>query len=253
MKTTLKFFGWLALLYLGLLGVCNVVIHKSASTFFRRQTGFDVTFEHIHVGVIRPSIEITGLTLFNPADFEEREALFIRRAYIRYSPSLLFKREIHLREVVLDMPKLVVVKKADGEYNLGRLGKAVASKDEKPKGEAKPKPAPAPGEAPPPRPLRIDTLTFKLGTAQMITHRRVGAPRTRSIEMNIEKTFTDVTDLNAVAKKLTLDIVANEAEEIVVNVAEKLKKGGDVEKLDKAAKKLGERLNGMFKKTKREE
>ncbi|MDA0576509.1 MAG: AsmA family protein [Verrucomicrobia bacterium] len=253
MKLNLKFLGWLALAVLTVAVISNVIIHRATSAVVRSQTGFDLTFDRIKVGLFRPSLEITELKLFNPPDYAERPAVYIRRAYVRYSPMVLFGRDTHLHEVVLDMPRVVVVRKADGETNLSRLGKSVRPADV---GIASATPVDwkASDEKKPPRPLRIDKLTVKLGDAQLIVHSpRGGAARFRSIEMNIERTYQNVTDLNQVALRLVAEIVANETVEVVNKVSTKLQRSGDMEKLGKGTRKLGNKLNTKLKRTKLED
>lgn len=241
------------LLILGALAVVRLaVIRVTTRAVVRNLTGFDAKVDDIRVGILKPSIEVRGLELFNPPDFPRREAIAIERVYVRYSPGLLFAREIHLPEVVLDMPSLVVIRKADGETNLERLGKKAGAKP-----PATKTPGGAPPEAPPaeksePRPLRIDRLTVKLGTAQFIDYAGRGPePRTRTFPMNVERTYTDVTDLNRVAVKLSADVLASGLAHIAETFSGKLKAGGDIEKVEGGAKEIGAFFKRAFKKTER--
>ena len=59
--------------------------------------------------------------------------------FVSYDLRSFFADEIHLREVVLDIPRMVVVQKEDGESNLQRLSQVGQGKEEgKQKPEVKP-------------------------------------------------------------------------------------------------------------------
>jgi uncharacterized protein involved in outer membrane biogenesis len=250
-KRLVKVIGLVLVVLVVLALVRQVAIRVTTGAVVRSLTGFDADVEDIRVGILRPSIEVRGLELFNPPDFPNREAIVIERAYVRYSLGMLFAREIHLNEVVLDMPSLVVIRKADGETNLARLGKKAGAKP--PAGKepgASPPTAEPPASKKEPRPLRIDRLTIKLGTATFIDYGGRGPePRTRTFPMNVERTYTDVTDLNRVAAKLSTEILGNALARIAENFGEKLKASGDAEKLEGGAKDIGNFFKRAFKKT----
>jgi uncharacterized protein involved in outer membrane biogenesis len=195
----------------------DVLIKSATRKVIQSATGFDIELGRVHVGLFSPTFEITDLKLINPEDFPEREALEIRTLRVRYDIPSLFTDTIHLPEVVIDVPKIIVLTKEDGESNLDRLG----GKKEKPvetsaagEGEgAKAEPTAAKEVAPaqaekPAKNVRIDKLIVKLGTASV---RRYVAgkdkPETVDAPMNVDRTFDNVTDLDQVVRVLSADIL----------------------------------------------
>jgi uncharacterized protein involved in outer membrane biogenesis len=93
----------------------------------------------------------------------------MRQVKADYALGSLFKNEIRLSEVVVDVPRVVVVRKADGETNLQRLSGAARKKGGGGRSGAGRREAPAPAESKPAKPLRMDRV--------VIRHRHGGDPR----------------------------------------------------------------------------
>lgn len=180
----------------------NVVLKRQLEKVLAEQTGFGLEVDRVHLGWNLTSFELEGAKLTNPPDFPDGEALEIRRVKVDLAFWSLFTREIRFREVVLDVGKLVVVRKADGESNAERLG-----------GKAKPQAGggggggggvPAPPEDPSPAPkkeppgFRIDRLVLKVGAVEMRDYTKArdgGEPAVTAMTLNVDQEHRDVTSL----------------------------------------------------------
>jgi uncharacterized protein involved in outer membrane biogenesis len=193
----------------------NVLIKTATRKAIQAATGFDIELGRVHVGLFSPTFEITELKLINPEDFPEREALEIKTLRVRYDVPSLFTDTVHLPEVLIDIPKMTVLTKEDGESNLQRLGKKKEKAVEPPAaGEGEVAKAEPPAEEvaakaeKPQKEMRIDKLTIKLGTATV--HRYVAGqdkPETINAPMNVDRTFNNVTNLDQVVTVLSADIL----------------------------------------------
>ena len=234
----------------------NAIIKTAARKAIRQATGFDLELGGVRVGLISQSFDIRDLKLINPEDFPEAIALEINRMFVSYELRSFFADEVHLREVVLDIPRMVVVQKEDGDSNLKRLSQAGQGKEEEEqKREAKPEndqPAEPKAEKPT-RKFRIDTLTLKLGTVEM--HKYVQGhdkPEIRVHDLNVDHTYTDIRAPNRLAAILAMAMMEGVGAQAFVDIGKSLKNNqGDLDitarELEKTAKGVGESLKDLFK------
>jgi uncharacterized protein involved in outer membrane biogenesis len=213
------------------------------------QTGFGVELGRLHVGWNLSSFEVAGARLLNPPDFPLRDALDLRTVRAVVVPRSLFTREIQFREVVLDVARLVVVRKADGESNAERLGGARRSGGRAPAPRPEPAPAPTePAEPGEPRGFRIDRLVLKVGAVEMHDFTKAqegGEPAVTSMNLNLEQEHRDVTSvqqlgglvLGSAVQQMGLFLIGQELQD------------GDSklnQKIQKAADKLQKKMNQLF-------
>mgnify|MGYP003586520416 CR=1 FL=1 len=225
----------------------NQMIKTGARAAVQKATGFDLEVGRVHAGLVSPTFEIRDLKLINPEDFPEATAFEVKQAKVNCDLASLLKDEIHLREVVLDVPKAVVVKKEDGETNLKRLsdagkreertGETGSAGEGEGKGEGK-------AEKPAKR-IRIDLLTVRLGTVEMRDYSRGGdKPVISTYELNVDRSLQNVTSLADVGVMISAEIVANIGAKVVGDIGKELEKHqGDI---DKAAKSIGDTLGSIF-------
>jgi len=244
------------LLVVGLLVARNTLIKTVARKVIQQATGFDLELGGVRAGLWSQSFEIRDLKLINPEDFPEATALEINRMFASYEIRSFFADEVHLHEVVLDIPRMVVVQKEDGESNIQRLSQAGQGKKE---GEQKPEAKPGekqpaePKAEKPARKFRIDTLTLKLGTVEM--HKYVQGqdkPEIQVHDLKVDRTYTNIRDPKQMATILAMAMVEGVGVQAFKDIGKALQNNqGDLDKtgkeLEKAAKGVGESLKGLFK------
>ncbi len=250
----------LALIVAALLFGRNFIIKEMLSKSAKALRGFEVSVSDVQVGILRPVIHIRDLKITNPSDFPEKQALEAKEVLVRYSFFSLFSNETHFPEIVLDIPKAVVVWNAAGDMNFERLAgtaKKPAPPAKKKKEKTDPAPAPPPSsepkapekEAPPPRAMRIDKLTLRITEAQIFDYRKGPEPSVMTFPINMDRTYTDITDPDALAAKIAAELTANYIASIFNNVSKKMQENGDTKKLNKMFENFGKSLEGLFKKT----
>jgi uncharacterized protein involved in outer membrane biogenesis len=232
----------------------NAIIKSAARNAVREATGFDLELGGVSAGLLSSTFEIKDVKLINPEDFPEETAIEIRRMLVGYDLKSFFTDEIHLREVVLDIPRMVVVQKEDGESNLKRLSEAGQGKKEEEK-----KPGEEPGEQPekkaekPAKKFVIDTLTLKLGTVEMHTYvQGQDKPQVQVHELNVDRTYTNIRDEDQMATIFAMAMVEGVGAQAFKGISKVFEDNqGNLDKtgkeLDKAVKNVGESLKGLFK------
>lgn len=246
-KTILNVLIVLVLLFaLGLM-TRNAIIKSGVKNAIQQATGFDLEVGGVSAGLLSSTFEIKDLKLINPEDFPEETAIEIRRMFVGYDIKSFFTDEIHLLEVVLDIPRMVVVQKEDGESNLKRLSQVGQGKKE---GEKQPgeKPEEKPGAKPekPAKKFRIDTLTLKLGTVEMHTYvQGQDKPQVQVHGLNVDRTYTDIRDPDQMATIFAMAMVEGVGAQAFKDIGKALQNNhGD---LDKTGKDVGNQLKGLFK------
>lgn len=219
------------------------------------EKGFGVEFKNLHLALMPPGVEIEGLKLTNPPDFPETQALEIGRLKVSYDRSASTKEETRLPEVTFDLPKLVIVRKSDGEVNFQRFSKS--SKEQKPitGAEAAPPPQPQPAPEPPAqqpkkveRKVRIDRLNVRLGTILVRTYKPgEKEPQEQKFEMNVDKHYTDVTNdkFKEIGTQLMLEILFKQQPDQLLNGLLKAS-GTNSDDVKQSARQLGNQLKGLL-------
>lgn len=261
----MRYLKWLIviLVAVGLLFAAKGFLVKSVvRKVVSSTTGFDLALGGLDVGLFKQSFEVKGLKLRNPADFPDREAFDIDRLYVRYDLFSFFGPTTRLRQVVIEIPQLVMVKKEDGESNLERMKKNT-SKDKPPAGEAErqktepPRPPPqepAGGSRPPRskgRQFMVDSITLDVGKVEIRDYQRKQGdqPRITTYELNYHRSFSHIGTLQAMVDEIVADVmIEGGVKALVEKLGSKENTGKLSADLDKAAKKFGSALNSLFKK-----
>lgn len=246
----LKLIG-LSLLLLLLIGLLarNQLIKMEARRLLTEQTGFDLEIGKLKTSLFSSRVELEDVAVRNPPDFPEPTAFVIRRVVVDVDPWALFRKETHLTEMVLDVPRVVVVRNAEGDTNLQRLSGKSGKSDKTGAGGGKP--APAPDKKPPPepapeRPFKIDRLLLKIGQVEYHDYRGKDGPRVTVVELNIDREKHDVQSASAIGTLLVGSVMESAAVQLFGDVGQSLKTAMEDENLNKEVKKFGKDLKRAF-------
>ena len=257
MKKLVKWIGIVVVvLVVAIVVARSALIKGAAQRTIAKMTGFDLAVGGIHVGIVSPVFEIKDLKLSNPPDFPDAEAFELKRVFVKYDLMSFMGDNPHLYEIDLNISKAVVVKKADGETNLERLemaGKGAegepGGKGEGKKGEKKPEAKPGSEEKKPAPQVRIDLLTLKLGTVEVRDYSRGGEkPEVFTYELNVDRRFENVTDLNVVSTVIAAEILNNVGGKLIQDMGKIMEQNkGDLKKTGKDLEKNFKGLLQGFK------
>lgn len=229
----------------------NMLLKGQLEKLVSAQTGFAFTVERVQVGWNLSSVDLIGARVRNPPDFPDAQALDIRQARVSVAPLSLLTREIVIREVILDVEKLVLVRKADGETNAERLGGKRKGGGGRPGGsppEPAPEPEPTPREPAEPRGFRIERLVLKLGAVEMRDFTKArdgGEPAVTAMNLNLEQEHREVTSvqqlgglvLGSAVQQMGLFLIGQELQD---------KDSKLNQKVQKAADKFQKKMNQLF-------
>ena len=212
----------LAIVVLARDGIVKFAAEKAVAV----KTGFGLHIKGLHISLLQPGLEITGLKLTNPTDFPEPDALEINKLKISYDHAASTPTEVRLREVTFDPP-------------------------------SQPAPQPPPGQKKPAKKVRIDHLAIHLGTIYVRTYvEGEKQPREQKYSMNVEHTYDNVTDFKAIGAQLVLEALMKSSPDALLNLGGgALNMGKDlggaagqgVIQAGGAVKDLGQKLGGSLK------
>lgn len=231
----------------------NAIIEKLTRKTVLQTTGFDIEMGGIRAGLLDPVFEITNARLINPEDFAEPTALEIKTLRVEYDLPSFFKEEVHLREVVVDVPRAVLVIREDGESNLARLGNVAQRGQEEKKEESTGKEGEGGQEAKPGKRVRVDTLTLRVGKVDVYRYREGSdKPEVDKYDVNFDRTARDVTDLNVVNGMITAGVIEAVGARALQGFTKAFQQNeGDLEKvgkqIERTAKDVGKQLKGLLK------
>jgi len=231
-----------AMVALGLLR--NSFLGWATVRFIRSSTGLDASIESMKVQVARPSVRILGMTVRNPPGFESGEAIRFREIYAEYDRRALWSHKPRFRSIVIDMPKLVVVRNEKGEMNWERISGEVSKRTQTAQAETNAPPATGPkgggddkhvpaSEIDEP-PYRIDEFVVRIGAVEMRDFRGGKTePVTRKMDLGFEYTVRDVTDFNAAGAEIGGALLVKAAPILLMSA------------LDEAARAAGKGADGL--------
>lgn len=145
-------------------------------------TGLKLDISSINVGLARTYVDIKGLKLFNPPEYEDRVMIDMPEIYVDYVLPAVLRGKIHLREARIDLREFVVIRNARGELNLNAL-KVVKDREKETVPVEKKK-----------ADLQIDLLELKVGKVVYKDYSMGRAPVVQEFNINLNETFRDIND-----------------------------------------------------------
>ena len=95
----------LALVVTGVVAAKDIIIKKSMEGIVNVATGLRISIGSLNTSIIRNTVHIKDLLIFNPPDFPNDEVMLdVPEIYIDCDvKGLLFKKEVYLRNIRLNM------------------------------------------------------------------------------------------------------------------------------------------------------
>ena len=223
----------------------NVLLRKGVESSVTRATGFPLEIGGFDLGLFNTRIEVDDLRLLNPEGFEDRRCLRVPRLVADVDLRSAFGPELHIREIVLDVAEVVVVRNAKGETNLDRLralgGEKAPAEEKKPAGPEKPVK------------WRCDRLEIGVGKALLLDYSRMkdGKPKEESFDIGVHEEFRNVTSPEQIVKIITWKVLSGSPVRLMHATIDSIKEGlGGVmnsagEVLGSAAGAAGDAVKGV--------
>ena len=99
----------------------DVLLARALTFSARRAAGWKVTADHVRARLFPARVRIENLAVANPAGFPEGAAIVMREVYVEHGGRAEKPGESVWRELRLDVARLSIIRRADGEMNIERL------------------------------------------------------------------------------------------------------------------------------------
>jgi hypothetical protein len=251
---------WAALAWTaGLLVAVVMALHIGLSAFLtkaaEKRTGFDFELGALRVNPLTGRLSVRGAEILNPSDFPIGRAVVIPSASVHIEPLTLFSTHVVIDRARLDVDRITLVQKADGETNLERLGASVGGRAAGTAGDGPGGRVTGPGEpaeAAAPRRVTVRDLEIAIGSVEAVRFDpESGEPVREIYEVNETYRFENLRSMEPVWRKIGAMIGIRAASEVLKSIAEdlELEPGTALqieETVEEAAEHIGEALKQLF-------
>jgi uncharacterized protein involved in outer membrane biogenesis len=247
-----KLFGFgLVVILLALLGAVlarNEIARFGVQMGVTKATGFPLEIGDVDVGLFDSQLTVSNLTLMNPPDFPEKMFVDLPEFHFSYELASFFHGVPHIKEIVINLNKVVIVKNTDGESNVSRLegvepsdnSQALQVTDDAPakrnKGSTK---------------FQLDVAHVHIGTVVMKDYSKT-KPTERTMTLNVDVTYSNITDSTDITRLALMTIMSQaHLPDVGVNLASLQKGLGPVQaSATSAVKGAADATKGLFQKLK---
>jgi hypothetical protein len=161
--------------------VRDFVIKEIATSITSDTVGAPVHIGGLSLSVIRQSIKITRLKIYNPKGFPPEVMVDIPLIYVSWDVFSSLQGKIHLRDISFDLKEFVHVKNNEKKSNVGSL------KIFEKKGSVKL------------LPIKMDLVQLKVGRVVDKDESVAGPPAVKVYEVGLKTTYRNVTSLEQLA------------------------------------------------------
>lgn len=214
------------------------------SKFVENKSGYNTAISSFYKNVFLGKVGLDGLIIQNPDRYSQKDFVDLNELLVDLEVGSLFKEELVLDKVVLDLEKLTIERTADGKINAKEFGESFAGGDE---GEQK-EPAEAESEAEEQEPAKshpflVKEMNLRWSKIKIIDYKQ-DPPLIKEYDMAMDHTFYDLRDYNPVLRKVKQDL-ANLAALFIFDtfIMDSLNNVIDMDKVN--FEKLGESIKGV--------
>ena len=227
------------LVVIGVLGR-NFIARKSVEIGVKGVTGFPLEIGAVQVGLLSGQLDVRNLKLMNPPEFEDQRFVDLPLFHVQYELGSLLKGVPHVKEIVVNVQQVVIVKNAKGQSNANAIQDKLAPTGDTPEKSAQPA-VPAKKLA-----YQVDLVRVHIGTVVKKDYSK-GQPTEQTIPFNRDIVFENIsesTSISALVMKVVFGQLGDVAGGLIKNAGELSKSLGGVGK--DAAQTLQQTGKGLF-------
>ncbi|MDD5552795.1 MAG: hypothetical protein PHE18_02865 [Candidatus Omnitrophica bacterium] len=167
--------------------VRDFLIKSVIGTAASNITGAPTRVGGLSLSIIKQSIKITNLRMYNPKGFPRDILVDIPKINVAWDLGAFFKGKLHLTAVDLEIKEVSMTKNKEGKLNVDSLKIA----EEKP-GEKEKKPAKQ-------LPMQMDLVSLGMGKVVSRDYSVQGPPVVKVYDINLKKTYKNITSAQQLA------------------------------------------------------
>lgn len=182
--------------------VKNTLIQNVLAGALSRAAHVPVKMSSVNMSFLSGSIRIKNLKVYNPRGFEDKLMLEVPQIYIVFDAGALLKKQMHFKEVDLDLKELVVVKSKDGRLNVNAVKPSEEESRQIQQDKTK-------KTAQPPK-LQIDKLSLSIGRVVYKDYSGGGAPAVQNFEIHmVKREYNNIHDPKVLVSLIMFEALTN--------------------------------------------
>ena len=166
----------------------NTVACYAVQVGAEKMTGFSLKIGLLDLAFTQSRIAVHDIQLLNPSEFVEPVFVEMPELTVDYDVGSMLGGTPHLRNLVIDLKRIVIVRTKNGDSNAMKLKGAVGGG-----GGGKSH-------------FKVDTLRLKIGTVELRDYKG-GNTMKRSIALNLDDTYHNITDATDINRLVLLTIL----------------------------------------------
>lgn len=166
----------------------NHIALRSVELAIEGSTGFGADVGGISLSAVPGRVDARNIRLLNPKRYKDRTFVEMPSLSVAYRPGSLLSDRLHIDELAVDISRLTVVKDAAGKSNLAELAAKLDSGGGKK------------------QQYLVDRLRVHVGRV-MIKDYSGGGLRERSIPLNLDASYSHITESTDVTRLVLLTVV----------------------------------------------
>lgn len=174
----------IVLLVIGLLK--DQIIKTIVIASIEKTVGTKTSIAGFSLSLFKQTVEMKEFKMYNPAGFPKGLLIDLPYVEVNLDVEALFKKELHLRELTVELRELDLVKNKQGQLNVDALKVSKEPEAKKPAASAKKEEMP----------MRIDVLNLSIGKIVSKDYTASGEPAISVRDVNIQKTYKNITSIN---------------------------------------------------------
>jgi len=172
----------------------NILLTKALKKAIEYSTGLEANAD-VNLSILKGSLDIKDLELFNPPEFQDRIMIHIPRIFVKCSISTLLKKPLVLENLQLIVSELNVIKNKNGKFNIQTFKETSAKKGKK-----------TTTNTSKPFKIKIARLKLKIGAVTYKDYTQT-PPAIKKLKIDIEKNLENVTDISQLTKTITKEVL----------------------------------------------
>jgi uncharacterized protein involved in outer membrane biogenesis len=224
----------------------NQIVKEVLEFGAKRSLNLNIKIKDLKLSLLKSSILLKDVYILNPKNYPEKEMIYISKIFLAIKPISLIRGEVHIKNLILNIIKINVIKNKENELNIASLQKskkehsAILKKKQiqKKKGKIH-------------RKIKIDNLRLKIGK---LTYKDYSSKpyQIRQFYLNIDKQYHDIEDFNKFKNTLLTELgleylKKNLNIEVIKGIGDKTNINQSIKDLLEGAK---DKLKGLLEKVK---
>jgi hypothetical protein len=202
MKTK-KIFKWIgiivAVIMVALLLCRNLLIKHAIQLGIKKAIGINTSIDKINIGLFQSTIQIKGLTIYNPEGFEGETLAKVPLIYLDYELGPLLHYKMHCTKMKININEITIVKNRKGEINLNRL-KSIAEETTSPQKAKKKKETE----------VKIDKLILTVDHVKFVDYSKGKRPEQLTIPIGLNREeFKNLNSTEEIVRVIALKTIVS--------------------------------------------